>query len=182
MGEAALERPDHVAVEAVDGTLTYAELDHAVDRCARRLAALGVGEGARVATTLPPSIAFCELLHALPRLRAARVPLNTRLPASEQQLQARTARAGFTVDRPLDGMEADVEPRRELDRGAVALAEGWESLRRELRRQALAAWERRLAQGVDHEPGREARDEQLVQGPVEVHCGARLAGHSTGCR
>ena len=119
MTEAARERPDHVAVEAPDGALTYAELDDAIARCARRLAALGVGEGDRVATALAPSLAFCELVHALPRLGAAIVPLNTRLPPSEQQLQAGAARALFTVDRPLDGMEAEVEPRRELDPAAV---------------------------------------------------------------
>ncbi|MDQ4049427.1 MAG: AMP-binding protein, partial [Actinomycetota bacterium] len=56
--EAARRRPHELAVEAPEGALTYAELDDAVDRCARRLAALGVGEGVRVATTLPPSLAF----------------------------------------------------------------------------------------------------------------------------
>ena len=116
---AARERPDHVAVEAPDGGLTYAELDAAADRCARRLAALGVGEWARVATTLPPSLAFCELLHALPRLGAALVPLNTRLPVAEQRVQAHTAGALFTVDRPLDGMEAEIEPRPEAVPAAV---------------------------------------------------------------
>ncbi len=117
--DAARARPDHIAVEAPDGAHTYAELDAAVDRCARRLRALGVGEGARVATTLPPSLLFCELVHALPRLGAALVPLNTRLPATEQQRQARAAGALFTVDRPLDGMEAEIAPRREVDPAAV---------------------------------------------------------------
>ena len=117
--EAARERPDHIAIDAPDGALTYAELDEAAGRCARRLAALGAGEGDRVATTLAPSQAFCELVHALPRLGAALVPLNTRLPPTEQQLQARAARTLFTVDRPLDGMEAEIEPRRALDPAAV---------------------------------------------------------------
>ena len=116
---AARERPDQIAVEAPDGALTYAELDAAADRCARRLAALGVGEWSRVATTLPPSRAFCELLHALPRLGAALVPLNTRLPVAEQRVQAHTAGALFTVDRPLDGMEAEVDLRRESVPAAV---------------------------------------------------------------
>ena len=116
---AARERPLHTAVEAPDGGFSYAALDEAAHRCARRLAALGVGEGDRVATTLPPSLGFCELLHALPRLGAALVPLNTRLPPTEQQLQAEAAGASFTVDRPLDGFEAAVEPRRALDPEAV---------------------------------------------------------------
>ncbi len=116
---AARERPGHPAIEAPDGALTYAELDAAVERCARRLAALGVGEGDRVATILTPSLAFCELLHALPRLGAALVPLNTLLPVPEQRLQARAAGALVTVDRPLDGMEAEIEPRRTADPAAI---------------------------------------------------------------
>lgn len=119
VSEAARDRPGHTAIEAPDGGLTYAALDEAADRCARRLAALGVGEGDRVATTLPPSLAFCELLHALPRLGAALVPLNRRLPPTEQQLQAQAAGASFTVDRPLDGFEAGPELRRVLDPDAV---------------------------------------------------------------
>lgn len=99
--------------------MTYSELDEAVQRCARRLAALGVEEGDRVATTLPPSAAFCELLHALPRLGAALVPLNTRLHGAEQRRQAAVAGALLTVDRPLDGMEASLEPRRVLDAAAT---------------------------------------------------------------
>jgi O-succinylbenzoic acid--CoA ligase len=116
---AARSRPTHTAVEAPDGSLTYAELDERVDVMARRLAALGVGEGGRVATTLAPSTAFCVLLHAAPRLGAALVPLNTRLPAAEQRAQATAVGADVVVDRPLDGMEAELEPRRDLDPAAV---------------------------------------------------------------
>ncbi|MGI8945752.1 MAG: AMP-binding protein [Thermoleophilaceae bacterium] len=117
--EAARRRPDHVAVEAPDGAHTYAQLDAAVDRCARRLAALGVGEGDRVATTLPPSRSVCELLHALPRVGAALVPLSTRLPEPEQRRQGELAGALLTVAEPLDGLEARVAPRTTLDPAAV---------------------------------------------------------------
>ena len=116
---AATSRPDHPAVEAPGGSLTYAELDEHVQATARRLAALGVGEGGRVATTLPPSIDFCVLLHAAPRIGAALVPLNTRLPEAEQRRHAETVGADAVVDRPLDGMEAAIEPSRDLDSEAV---------------------------------------------------------------
>ncbi len=43
------------------------------------------------------------------------MPLNTRLPAAEQRAQARAGGADTIVDRPLDGLEAEVELRRELD-------------------------------------------------------------------
>ncbi len=119
IGEAARARPDHVAVEAPDGRLTYADLDERADVAARRLAALGVAEGGRVATTLPPSTDFAALLHGAPRIGAALVPLNTRLTAGQQRAQAAAIAADVVVDAPLDGMEAAVEPRREIDPGTV---------------------------------------------------------------
>ena len=119
VGEAARERPDHVAVETPAGTLTYSQLDAEADLAARRLAALGVGEGGRVATTLAPGLDFAVLLHAAPRLGAALVPLNTRLPDPEQRRQATLAGADTVIEAPLDGFEAEVELRRELDPAAI---------------------------------------------------------------
>jgi o-succinylbenzoate---CoA ligase len=116
---AARRLPEHPAVEAPDGTITYAELDHRADQVARRLAALGVEDGGRVATTLAPSTDFAVLLHAVPRLGAALVPLNTRLPHDARRAQAAAVGADVIVDGPLDGMEAAVEPRRDLDPAAV---------------------------------------------------------------
>jgi O-succinylbenzoic acid--CoA ligase len=117
--QAARTRPGHAAVEAPDGALTYAELDEQASAAARRLAALGVGAGGRVATTLPPSTAFAVLLHAAPRVGAALVPLNTRLTADQQRDQATAAGADVVVEGPLDGMEAAIDTRRELDPAAV---------------------------------------------------------------
>jgi o-succinylbenzoate---CoA ligase len=62
-------------VTAEGRTLTYAELHERADELARRLA---VAPGDRVPTTLPPGLAFCELLHALPRRGAVLVPLHPR--------------------------------------------------------------------------------------------------------
>jgi O-succinylbenzoic acid--CoA ligase len=62
-------------VTAEGRTLTYAELHERADELARRLA---VATGDRVSTTLPPGLAFCELLHALPRRGAVLVPLDPR--------------------------------------------------------------------------------------------------------
>jgi O-succinylbenzoic acid--CoA ligase len=89
---------------------------------ARRLAALGVGPGGRVATTLPPSLAFCELLHGAWRAGAAVVPLNTRLPKAEQAAQARTARADATIAEPVwNGFEAEIGPPPDADAVAAVL-------------------------------------------------------------
>jgi len=64
LSAAARARPDHPAVVADDGTLTYAELD---ERATRRANELGVGKGELVAVTHAPGVAFAELLHAVPR-------------------------------------------------------------------------------------------------------------------
>lgn len=115
----ARSRPEHPAIEAPDGSLSYAELDLRADTAARQLAALGVEHGGRVATTLPPSTEFAALLHGAPRIGAALVPLNTRLPADQQRAQAAAVGADVVIDEPLDGMEATIELRHELDPAAV---------------------------------------------------------------
>jgi O-succinylbenzoic acid--CoA ligase len=97
------------------GPVTYAELHAGAERTARRLAALGVREGDRVATTLPPGLAFAELLHALPRLGASLVPLNTRLTSDERRWQLDDCGARICVKDPLGGDEADVHLRDEVD-------------------------------------------------------------------
>jgi o-succinylbenzoate---CoA ligase len=118
LSRSARRAPDRVALRAPGAEVTWAELDAAASRTARRLAARGVRAGDRVATTLPPGVAFAELLHALPRLGAAIVPLNTRLNAAERRLQLEDAAPRLVLDDPLDGDEADVEIRRELDPAA----------------------------------------------------------------
>jgi len=66
-----------------------------------------------VATTLPPGLAFAELMHATPRLGAVLVPLNLRDPQLSVEAQ-------LVVEEPLAGPEADVELRSEVDPDEVA--------------------------------------------------------------
>jgi O-succinylbenzoic acid--CoA ligase len=68
------------------------------------LAGLGVGPGSRVAVALPPGLEFAALLHAMPLLGSRLVPLNTRDPLHSPDYD-------LLVDAPLDGPEADIEPR-----------------------------------------------------------------------
>src|SRR3954471_9186763 len=110
----ARTHPDRPAIVAGGRTVPYGELDSRAARVARGLAALGVGEGDRVASALPPGIAFAEMMHALPRLGAVLVPLNTREPRPP------TAGARLVVSEPLRaGAEADVPLRGEVDPDAV---------------------------------------------------------------
>ena len=98
--------------------LTYAELDAASAAAARRLAALGVGPGDRVALALPACVDFAVLLHAVPQLRAVLVPLSPRLGAAERDRLAEAAGARLVLDAPLEGEEADVAPPGDPDPGA----------------------------------------------------------------
>jgi O-succinylbenzoic acid--CoA ligase len=110
---AARARPDHVAVVAEGQAVTYSDLDAAASRAAGRLAALGVGPGDLVATTLPPGRAFCELLHALPRLGAVLVPLGPDDPAP--------AGAALAVDEPVQGDGGEVALGTRVDPNAVCV-------------------------------------------------------------
>src|SRR4051794_20718331 len=75
---------------------------------ARQLAGRGVGEGTRVAVSLPPSLEFAALLHAMPLLGSVLVPVNTRDPQH-------TPDADILIDAPLTSPEADIHPSGEVD-------------------------------------------------------------------
>ncbi len=100
---AARARPDHPAVVAGGEAVTYAELDRRASAAARRLAARGVGAGDRVRISHPSGVAFAELLHAVPRLRALLEPV---APADPPEP-------------PVDGPQAAVDLRTAHDPGAV---------------------------------------------------------------
>src|SRR5947209_7598978 len=109
----ARTHPDATAL-IVDGeAVGYAELNARAEGLARRLAALGVRAGDRVATTLPAGADFAALLHALPKLGAVLLPINTRVSAAEQRSLAEDAR--LLVEDPVEGEEAEVELRTRVD-------------------------------------------------------------------
>lgn len=112
---AAEARPEAPALVADGRSLTYAELERGAATAARRLAALSVGKGDRVATTLPAGIEFTELLHAAGKLGATFVPLDPRQTRVELDSQIQASDAELLVDEPLAGDEADVELRTEVD-------------------------------------------------------------------
>ena len=74
---AAALRPDRVALEAPEGSLTYAQLLAA--------ARLDVAPGSRVALALPPGLDFAVALHACLLARAAAMPVDPRLAAPERE-------------------------------------------------------------------------------------------------
>lgn len=75
--------PDGLALITDERAWTFAELDDAANAAAWQLSAMGVGPGKRVALLSANSPAFVTWVHALPRVGAVLVPLNTRLAPAE---------------------------------------------------------------------------------------------------
>ena len=99
----AATRPDGVAAVGLgeDGSrrvVTFAELSRDVTRLAEKLAALGVGEGDRVAIFLPMSQEVAVASHAIAHLGAVQVPIFSGFaaPAVAQRLQASEAKVAIT--------------------------------------------------------------------------------------
>jgi O-succinylbenzoic acid--CoA ligase len=87
--------PHRPALVTGNQTLTFDQLDRAVDARAAFLSALGVAPGDRVALLLGNGWPFVELVHAVPRVGATLVPLNTRLTVEELAFQV--ADSGATL-------------------------------------------------------------------------------------
>ena len=115
-GAAALICPE-------DGVaLTLDELAGAVDRLSRRLSALGVERGGRVALSLPNGPEIIVALLALARVGAAAAPLNPRYTAGEFRFYLEDIRPRLLL-LPRGGLPAareaaaDIAPVAELDPG-----------------------------------------------------------------
>lgn len=93
----AQNRPQHLAVKFGGIQWTFAQLDAESSRLARQLATLSIGEGSRVALLGANSLHFVTLVHALTRLGAILVPLNTRLTVKELCWQVHDANVTLLV-------------------------------------------------------------------------------------
>ncbi len=89
--------PEHLAVRCGQTRWSFAELARQAGRVARQLAAAGIGEQSRVALLAPNGLAYVTLVHALTRLGAILVPLNTRLTPDELRWQLADVRAALLV-------------------------------------------------------------------------------------
>jgi len=83
----AYATPRATALIIGDRQWTYGELDQLVDHYGAGLLAQGVTPGQPIATLLPNGLASVCLIHAMARLGAVLVPLNTRLTSAELRWQ-----------------------------------------------------------------------------------------------
>jgi len=98
---AAGRRPDRIAVEAPDESVSYRELLLRAVRAAAALHMRGVRRGHPVALALPPGLPFVEALHGCLLLGAPAVPVDPRLAERERHLILRDVEE--RVERPLRG-------------------------------------------------------------------------------
>ncbi|MBB4158107.1 non-ribosomal peptide synthetase [Streptomyces cinereoruber] len=92
--------PDRTALVDADGTVTYAALDAAANRLARRLADRGLGRGQLAGVLLERGVPFSVALIAVLKTGAAHVLLDPDFP--DERLRSAAADAGIThlVTRP----------------------------------------------------------------------------------
>src|SRR6185437_7322255 len=92
--------PEHLAVQYEQTRWSFAELAQQTEQLAEQLATAGVGEKSRVALLATNGLAYVAFVHALTRLGAILVPLNTRLTTEELRWQLSDVRAELLVSIP----------------------------------------------------------------------------------
>jgi len=98
----ALISPDRLALIAGSARWSFRDLDQQATQMAHRLSALGVGAGDRVALLLRNGAPFVVVVHALSRLGAVVVPLNTRLTPAELNWQLADVGAWLLINDEAD--------------------------------------------------------------------------------
>ncbi|WP_165365085.1 condensation domain-containing protein, partial [Streptomyces sp. C] len=93
----AAATPGALALASPEGDLTYAQLDAAAERFARRLAAAGAGPGEVVALLLPRSRAMTVAQLAVLRTGAAYLPVDPCYPAARVRYMVRDAAPALAV-------------------------------------------------------------------------------------
>lgn len=109
---AAGSRPDAPALDDGARVWTYAQLDAAVARMARRLAPFGSGSGATVALVAHPSAPSVQALFAVPRTGATLAVLSPRLGSE-------------AMERALDAVGPDLLLSTEADVRGLGLDPNW---------------------------------------------------------
>ncbi len=89
--------PEHLAIRCGEVSWSFAQLDHQVTRLARQLATVGIREGSYVALLATNGLPYVVTVHALTRLGAILIPLNTRLTIQELSWQIRDVRASHLL-------------------------------------------------------------------------------------
>lgn len=93
--------PEKLALAVGAAQLSYGELNARVNRLARALRRIGIGEGDTVAAVLHNDVAWLELLNAVGKIGALLVPVGYRLKAPEIAYMVDDSRAAAIIVDPL---------------------------------------------------------------------------------
>jgi O-succinylbenzoic acid--CoA ligase len=125
LARCAANFPDKLALRCGGTDWSFAELDRQATRLAHRLAARGVCAGDRVALLAQNGLPFAATVHALTRLGAVLVPLNTRLTSAELAWQVADVRATWLMaDAHFTNLAREIRTRHDEHEGL----EGFEEL------------------------------------------------------
>lgn len=116
LAQRAARSPERVALIFEHNVWTFRELDERVSRVAQQLAVNGVLGNDRVAVLMRNSDVYVALVHAISRLGAVLVPINTRLTPSELGWQLNHVRVSTLIYDPYN-----VEIASQTARSAPAL-------------------------------------------------------------
>ncbi|MFD3617466.1 MupA/Atu3671 family FMN-dependent luciferase-like monooxygenase [Streptomyces sp. NPDC058676] len=109
--EQAALTPDALAVAGVGDPLTYAQLDAAANRLARRLADRGLAKGEVAAVSVPRGPGLVTAVLAVLKCGATYVPVDRALPAERRAFMLTDSGARLVIaDQTLDGDVADALP------------------------------------------------------------------------
>lgn len=97
LARCAENSPEHLAIRCGEVSWSFAQLDHQVNRLARQLATAGVREKSCVALLAANGLPYIVTVHALTRLGAILVPLNTRLTFEELSWQIHDVHASHLL-------------------------------------------------------------------------------------
>jgi o-succinylbenzoate---CoA ligase len=122
----AKSTPEKLAIQFEQIRWNFAELDHQVTCLSRQLAGAGVHEGERVALIAANGLPFVSLVHALTRLGAILIPLNTRLTLDELCWELQDVQAELLIcDRDHEDTGKQISERLpELPQTILALESG----------------------------------------------------------
>ena len=90
--------PERLALVADDQSWSFAELDQRVDAAAHALRERGLQPGQHIGLRAPNGAGFVLAVHALMRIGAVLVPINTRLTLPEVEWQTRDAELATLLD------------------------------------------------------------------------------------